>query len=84
MPELSDTQKFLAVRQWQENPLVHPLTCSRDGEELFPRLVKDRGVILICGKCGMTQTNIPEPVLKMYDGHTDPYKKVVDMLRSRG
>jgi len=54
-----------AVRPWQENPLVHSLTCGNDSQHAPLEAVEENGrVELHCRDCGYRQADIPEIVIK--------------------
>lgn len=57
-----------AVFWFQRQPEHHPLTCGNDSThpELQAQLLSHQQSILICSKCGYTQTKIPDIVYEMY------------------
>lgn len=57
--------KILKIEAWQNNDMVHPLTCGHDSNhrKLVPKEIDGR-VILKCEDCNYFQTYIPECVLK--------------------
>lgn len=57
--------KILKIEAWQNNDMVHSLTCSNDSKhkKLIP-IENDGKVILRCVDCNYIQSYIPEVVLK--------------------
>lgn len=53
-----------AIELWQNNILMHPMTCVC-GEELKAKSRKNK-VLLVCPKCKKEQKNLPEAVEKAY------------------
>lgn len=56
--------KILKIEAWQNNPMVHPLTCGHNSKhsKLIP--VEENGeVILKCVDCNYFQRYIPKVVL---------------------
>jgi hypothetical protein len=51
------------VREWQSNPMVHPLTCGNDsGHRKLVPVEAGGGVFLVCLDCDYPQDWIPEIV----------------------
>jgi len=57
--------KILKIEAWQNNDMVHPLTCGNDSnhKKLIP-IENDGKVILGCVDCNYIQSYIPKVVLK--------------------
>ena len=73
MTSLKETfNTFDAIKQWQADETIHPLTCATDSNHkiLVPIMTKE-GCILHCDNCGYRQTNIPDVVLKRYKDGKD-------------
>lgn len=62
-PEVTAEERtVVAILRWQNNPMVHPLTCGRKSAHrlLFPWLDEESGaVVLLCPDCDYKQTHIP-------------------------
>lgn len=58
-----------AVQAWQNNLLVHPITCGNNSSHriLFAEKSPDGPVVLKCPDCSYAQYNIPDPVLLAYE-----------------
>ncbi len=59
-----------AVRAWQADSRVHPLTCGVDsqGHALLEPEIRDGSVILRCPTCGFVQTYLPDVVITAHPG----------------
>ena len=58
----AEERTVMAILRWQNNPMVHPLTCGRKSAHrlLFPWLDEESGaVVLLCPDCDYKQTHIP-------------------------
>lgn len=58
---MNPNEKIIAkLKEWQSNPMFHPLTCGSDSNhgDLVP-VEKDGNVILKCPDCDYEQYHIP-------------------------
>lgn len=56
--------QIAAIRRWQSNPKVHPLTCGKDGSHalLRPSLESEGQIVLLCPDCDYRQVQIPRAI----------------------
>lgn len=58
---MKNKEKIAAIKEWQNCPYVHPLTCGNNSlhENLVPIEIKGK-IVLICPECDYQQTHIPD------------------------
>jgi len=59
-------EQVAAIRRWQANPGVHPLTCGNDSSHGFLRAsIESEGqMVLLCPDCEYRQVEIPAIVFR--------------------
>lgn len=57
-----------AIQAWQNNPLIHPITCGNSSNHglLFAEKSANGPIILRCPDCRYTQYHIPVSVFQAY------------------
>jgi len=63
---LSNDEKTKAIRWWQEQEFLHPMTCIKSKHKKLEPRIKDEILELFCSDCGYTQKNIPSTVYDLY------------------
>lgn len=53
-----------AVRRWQRDESLHPLTCAEHSEVPLLAQIQGKGVVLVCRYCDYKQEHIPDVVLE--------------------
>jgi len=61
---MENGDKVRAIMSWQKSDM-HPLTCGKCSENLYPVVSKDKEIVLGCD-CGYVQENIPKIVFERY------------------
>jgi hypothetical protein len=76
--ETNNNDKIEAVKAWQNNTSIHPLTCGKDSKHkgLIP-VEKDGEVILKCPDCGYIQKCIPDAVLQYSQKNSESRIRVI-------
>jgi len=69
MDEQEQRKTIAAVRAWQANGLVHPLTCGKSSSHQPLEPVAEAGIVVLqCLNCGYRQDWIPEIVIRAFRG----------------
>ena len=68
------------ITEWQNNPLLHPLTCGINSRhQLLQPVVHDEKVLLECPDCDYLQTHIPDVVLEL---DHDQYHSIMEKIHA--
>lgn len=63
---LSNSQKIEAIKWWQTQEFLHPLTCIDSSHRILEPKEEEGVVMLYCRDCDYIQKNIPKPVYDLY------------------
>jgi len=63
---LTNFEKILAIKEWQEDEERHPLTCTCGDHILMHPTTLNGKVVLECKICGRVQENVPCVVYNSY------------------
>lgn len=67
MSKADNSTILAAVKAWQEDETIHPLTCGTDSNHRpLVAVERDGKVVLTCLDCDYVQTNIPDCVIKAH------------------
>jgi hypothetical protein len=72
--DMTNEEKVKAIKRWQKNDMVHPLTCGKDSSHILEASIGEKGVFLKCPKCNYTQDWIPEVVFDGFNWENEMLK----------